>query len=54
MEIKKPYTPIDNRENHIKNSFVSGAIFQEAKTPVKTITDDSNNIATDIPSTPTA
>ena len=36
-----------------KNSRGSGDIFHEANTPVKTITDDSSNIATEIPSTPT-
>ena len=46
-------SPIDSSENHAKNSRGSGDIFHEANTPVKTITDDSSNIATEIPSTPT-
>ena|GEM_PF-6951109 len=51
--MKNPNTPIDSSENHAKNSRGSGDIFHEANTPVKTITDDSSNIATEIPSTPT-
>ena len=52
-EIKKPYTPIDKRLYHKKNSFGSGSIFHEANTPVKTMIDESNNMATEIPSIPT-
>ena len=53
VEIKNPYTPEDNKQNHRKNSFGSGSIFHDANTPVKTIIDVRTSITTDIPSTPT-
>ena len=54
IEMKKPYTPVDNKVNHIKNSFVSGCSFHEAKVPVNTIMLESSSITTLMPSTPTA
>ena len=53
IEIKKPNTPIDSSENHAKYSRGITAIFHEASTPVKTMIDESNSMATDMPSTPT-
>ena len=53
MDIKNPKTPIDNSVNQRKYSFVRGCRRQEAKVPVNTITADNNNMATEIPSTPT-
>ena len=52
-DIKNPNTPIDNRVNQRKYSFVSGCRRQEANVPVNTMTADNNNMATEIPSTPT-
>ena len=53
MDIKNPNTPIDNRVNQRKYSFVSGCRRQEANVPVNTMIADNNNMATEIPSTPT-
>ena len=53
-EMKKPNTPVESNMNHKKNSLGRGLIFHEAKTPAKTIMDESSNMATDTPSTPTA
>ena len=38
----------------MKNSFVSGWSFHEAKVPVKTMMLERSNITTEIPSTPIA
>ena len=54
IEMKKPNTPVDNRQNHMKNSFGSGSIFHEANTPANTMNADKRIITTDIPSTPSA
>ena len=51
--MKNPNAPIDNNEYQAKNSRGSGDIFHEAKTPVKTMIDESSSMATEIPSTPT-
>jgi hypothetical protein len=53
MEIKKPKTPVESKLNQRKNSFVSGSIFHEVNTPVATIMDERQSIATETPSTPT-
>jgi len=45
MEIKNPKTPVDNRTNHMKNSFDKGAIFHEAKIPANTIIDAIRTVA---------
>ena len=54
MVMKKPNTPIERRVNQRKYSLVSGWSFQEANVPVNTITAESNNITTLMPSTPTS
>ena len=51
--MKKPNTPIERSVNQRKYSFVSGLSCQEANVPVKTITDESRSMATEMPSTPT-
>ena len=53
VEMKKPNTPIESNVNQRKYSFVNGCNFHEAKVPVNTMTADNNNMATEIPSTPT-
>ena len=52
-DMKNPKTPTLSRQNHIKNSFTSFFICQEANVPVNTIMDDRSSIATEMPSTPT-
>ena len=51
--MKKPKTPRLRRVNQRKYSLVSGLSCQEAKVPVKTMTAESSNMATLMPSTPT-
>ena len=53
VEMKKPNTPVLNKVNHMKYSFVNGFNFHEANVPVKTMIALSRSIATDMPSTPT-
>ena len=53
-EMKKPKTPTLSRQNHMKNSLAPSVIFHEANVPVKTMTDESRSIATEMPSTPTS
>lgn len=53
VDMKKPNTPVLNRVNHRKYSFVRGLSFQDAKVPVNTIMELSSSMTTEIPSTPT-
>ncbi|MPN07397.1 hypothetical protein SDC9_154667 [bioreactor metagenome] len=50
--MKKPNTPSESRQNHEKNSLVSGAIFHEMNVPVSTMIEERHSMATDTPSTP--
>ena len=50
MLMKKPKTPALSSVNHRKYSLFMS---QETKVPVKTMTAESNSIATEMPSTPT-
>ena len=52
VETKKPYTPNESSVYQRKKSFVIGFNLHDANVPVNTIIDDSNSIATDMPSTP--
>ena len=53
-EIKNPKTPTLSRQNQRKYSLICVCIRHEANVPVNTMTADSSNMATEIPSTPTA
>src|SRR5574344_566207 len=52
IEMKNPNTPVARKVNQRKNSFTSSFICQDTKVPVKTMTDESSNMATEMPSTP--
>ena len=54
MEMKKPNTPVERRQNQRKKFIGSGSIFQEAKVPAKTMIAERRSISTEMPSTPTA
>ena len=53
IDIKNPNTPIDNRVNQRKYSFVRGCRRQEANVQVKTMIAESSSMATEMPTTPT-
>lgn len=54
IEIKKPNTPVERRQNQRKKFMGSGSIFHDANVPAKTIIAERRSISTEMPSTPTA
>ena len=54
IEMKKPNTPVERRQNHMKYSLVRGFRFHDANTPANTMNAESTIITTEIPSTPSA
>ena len=52
-EIKKPNTPVESSNSHIKK-WRASSIAQEVKEPAKMIIDERISIAIETPSTPTA